>query len=193
MKLKDQSIFIHKQLVRFLTEAHLGIPLKDLVNLLEKLIPWECDETVREKILPVYELFLTRVGSRINEQNAPFLYRWMQKFDIPEEYHQENSMETADTEAIRSPNYEAIPNPEGDNRNEEMGVEPNGQLQLQTESLETEVGNATESVESNGHSTHNELQDENLVQVTNSEVLSTSNPDVVESEHPTEDHPPMET
>jgi len=90
MKYKDHSIFLHKQLVRFLMEAHIGIALKDLISYLERLIPWESDEQVREKVMPAYELLQNRLGNRLNEQNAAFLFQWLGKFnpENDEEYEE---------------------------------------------------------------------------------------------------------
>lgn len=86
MKFKDSSIFLHKQLVRFVMEAHMGIPLKDLISYLERLIPWDSEEQVKEKVLPAYELLFNRLGTRLNEQNAPFLLQWLGKLNTAENY-----------------------------------------------------------------------------------------------------------
>jgi DNA-directed RNA polymerase II subunit RPB1/leucine proline-enriched proteoglycan (leprecan) len=80
MKYKDSSLFIHKQLIRFLMEANMRIPLKDLITYLQKLITG-CpnDAATRSQLLPVYEMFLTRLGQRLNEHHVPFLYDYLQK------------------------------------------------------------------------------------------------------------------
>jgi hypothetical protein len=160
MKFKDQSIFIHKQLVRFLTEGHLGITLKDLVSYLEKIVPKDCDPQVKEKILPVYELFLARVGSRINEQNAQFLYQWMEKFDdgYAEEVEEQGYSAEQQSESQRSPIYESSltnsspssTESEGNNDQQQESVETTHYESdpIETSGQEDELnGNSTQSLE----------------------------------------------
>lgn len=77
MKYKYSSLFIHKQIVRYLIESYTKISTKELIEILQKLLPpINNDKIKKENIIHIYQLLLEKVGNHLNEQNASFLFEY---------------------------------------------------------------------------------------------------------------------
>ena len=68
------KVITHKQFIRYLMATHARLSIRELAHYLQKSTSNTVD---RDKVRPVYELLVERLGQRVNEHNAIFLYEYL--------------------------------------------------------------------------------------------------------------------
>lgn len=102
MNYRFSSIFIHKQIVRTLTELHARISIKDFISHLQRLVPssdMPLDAEKKKKLMTSYKRLLDRMGDRLNDSNAKFLLDFMGTYYV-------GRHEKYGTSTFPSPRYE---------------------------------------------------------------------------------------
>jgi hypothetical protein len=71
---RDAQVTVHKQFLRYLMATHARLSLRELTAYLQKTTANVAD---RDKVRPVYDMLLDRVGQRLNDQNVPLLFDYL--------------------------------------------------------------------------------------------------------------------
>ena len=79
MNYRSLSVFVHQQLVRYLTDANLRIPTKDFSQYIEILMKTDDlhNENIKPKLLPAYQQLIVRCGKRLQRSNVESLFRYV--------------------------------------------------------------------------------------------------------------------
>lgn len=105
LKVKNLSVFFHCQVVRFLTETHLKVSIKELNNQIEKVIPSESDPIIQKKemLLLFYKQLHSRISPRFAEGSlTPSLLNFL-GLPLATSQHLSTSGELVKTSSSSSP------------------------------------------------------------------------------------------